>query len=485
MAVGQKISPLQVSYAKTWAGLTTENHLYAIYQAEPQLASQIVTEVFGKMQYMGLDNFLSKYPTKILDTDAEYRWYLKGDDRKAIPIISYSAVDMARPGVANSQFDLTVAERWFEKSDYIVFDDKEYGVRIVDDGVPSGSNWTYRVEHMQPDAGHFIPIGLLSATRKVSKLYNVVTQTLNNEYSGVQFASQFEMRNGFSMLSKKVTVPGNMHDRPLLITMTYNGKPVTVWTKWQEMVMEFQYKKEMNNMLMFGKSNKDGDTGAYANKASNGFAVKAFAGLRDQISPSHKYYYTKFSLDLLADIGYNLSINILPEDQREFLILTGERGMFEFSKEVEAKVGIFQPLGDPRRLGVGSGVDNLGFGGQYRQYQGYNGTKYTIMHMPEYDDVIDNRLEHPDGGNTENYRMTIMNIGTTNGEPNIQKLGVKGRTDLKWYRPGSTTPFGPQKGGMGASDVDGYDMFLQSVCSLKVCNPLSMAELIPSVTTQY
>jgi hypothetical protein len=482
MAISQKISPLQVSYAQSWSGLTTENHLYAIYQKEPQLASQIVTDVFSKMRYMGLDNFLSKYPTKIMDSDAEYRWMLKGDERRAIPIVSYTALDATRPGLNKSTFILTLAERAFEPSDFLILDDREYGVRIVDDGTPSGVNWSYTVQHMEPSDSFYIPAGLLAAGRKVSKQNNNVTNTLNKEYSGLQFTSHFEMRNEFSSLSQSYTVPGNMHDVPLLIKYEFDGKPVTVWTKWQEMVAEFQWNKMINNELMFAKTNKD-DLGFFANRASNGFAIKRMAGLRQQISPSHKFYYTSFSIPYLREVLQNLSINILPEDQREFVILTGERGMYMFSEAVEDQVAIFQPLGDPGRL-FGSGVSNLGFGGQYRQYMAYNGIKVTVMHMPEYDDIIDNRLEHPDGGYMENYRMTILNIGTSNGEPNIQKIKVKG-ADKKWYVAGSTTPFGPQSGGMGASKVDGYEMYRMDQCSIMLRNPLAAAELIPAVTTQY
>jgi hypothetical protein len=355
----------------------------------------------------------------------------------------------------------------------------------MDEGYASGTNWTYTVKHMDPSDAFFIPPGLMDAGRKVSKQNNVVTNTLNKEYGGVQFSSHFEMRNDFSTHSKTYVVPGNMHDRPLLITMkSPDGKPVTVWTRWQEMVYDFQWKKEINNVLMFSKSNRN-DNGSYDMKGSNGFPIKQGAGLRQQISPSHKFYYNTFTLDYLFEVGQTLSINILPEDQREFLILTGERGMYQFADAVADQVAIFQPLGDERRLGVGSGIDNLGWGGQYKQYRAYNGIRYTVMHMPEYDDVVDNRLEHPNGGQVENYRMTIMNIGTSSGEHNIQKLGVKNRTDLKWYVAGSTTPYGPQKGGMGSSKVDGYEMYRQTTVSLKMHNPLAAAELIPAVANQY
>ncbi len=480
MAVSQKINQLQVSYAQSWSGLTTDNHLYSIYQESPQIASDIITEVFAMMRYQGLDNFMSKYPTKMMDTDADYRWFLKGDDRKAIPIISYTASDTNRPGVGKQPFLLEITERYFQQSDFIIFDDREFGVRIMDEGYANGTNWVFTVQHMDPDPNYFIPVSLLAAGKKVSKQNNIVTNTLNKEYGGVQFNSHFEMQNCFSTFSKEQIVAGNMHDRRLLIKIpALDGKPVTVWTKWQDMVCEWQWKKEINNALMFNKANKNTD-GSYTVKGSSGFPIKSFAGLRQQISPSHKFYYSTITLDYIHEVMQNLSINILPEDQREFLILTGERGMFQFSKMVEDKVAIFQPLGNPDRL-FGSG-DNLGFQGQYRQFRGYNGIKVTIMHMPEYDDPVDNRLPHPDGGFTENYRMTIFNIGTSNGEPNVQKMGVSGRTDMKWYIPGSTTPFGPQKNGLGASQVDGYEIKYLTCASIKLNNPLSAAEIIPAIS---
>lgn len=477
-----KLNDLQVSYAQSWAGLTTDNHLYAIYQNDVQLASDIVTQVFNKLNYQGLENFFSKYPTKVLDHDGEFSWKLKGDDRKAIAIVGYTAADSARPGYGKAAFQLELAERFFQKSDYLIFDDRNYGVRIIDEGVSNGTTWVYTVEHMKPSMTHFIPTGLLTAGRRVSKQNNIVTNVLNDEFGGTEFTSHFELRNHFSTLSKEYVVPGNMHDRPLLIGFkTPDGGMEKTWTRWQEMVYNFQWLKEKNRQLMFSESNQNSD-GTFSTKAGNGFTIKQGAGLRQQISPSYRFYFSKLTLDYLYEVALNLSINILPEDQREFLILTGERGMIAFHKLIEDKVGIFQPLGDNRTYGSGQ---NRGFGGQYRSFMGPQGVKYTIAHMPEYDDVIDNRLDHPDGGYTENYRMTIMNIGTTNGEPNIQKIVPRGRYDLKGYVAGLTSPYGPNKGGLMSAAIDGYEMKCQTSHAIKLHNPMSAAELIPAVATQY
>lgn len=477
----QAINALQVSYAKSWAGLTTDNHLYAIYQNEPQLASDIVTEVFNKMGYSGLDNFLSKYPVKIMDHDGEYEWMLKGDDRKAIKIVSYSAAGSAsetRPGLNQSTFQIIVEERWFTQSDVLQFDDKEYMVRVMSDGYADGTNWVYDVQSMDPTLNSFIPPALMTAGRKVSKSYNAVTNTLNDEYSQSQFTSHFKLRNKFSTLSKEQVVPGNMHDRPLLIKMTYDGKSFTTWTRWQDIVTDYQWKKEKANNLMFSKINTKSD-GSVATKARNGFPIIQGAGLRQQISPSYKFYYNTLTLDYLFEVALNLSINILPEDQREFLLLTGERGMIKFHELIQDKVHLFQPLDSKRVFGSGQ---NLGFGGQYKSFLGPQGIKYTIAHMPEYDDPIDNRLPHPEGGYVENYRMTIMNVGTTDGQPNIQKVMPRG-AEKKWYIPGSVDPTrGPQNGGMGASKVDGYSIHYMTAQGIMLRNPLSAAELIPNVS---
>jgi hypothetical protein len=480
MAATQKLNSLQVSYAKSWAGLTTENHLYAIYQNDVQLASDIVTEVFNRMGYIGLDSFLSKYPTKLFDHDGEYKWMLKGDSRRAIPIVSYSATNAATPGLGKTTFEITLAEKFFVASDYVSFDDVDHGVRIEDDGRPDGTNWVFTVRHMRADGGYFIPSELLRAGRKVAKLYNSVTNTLNDQYGETQFSSMFEMRNQFSTLSKKYVVPGNMQDRPLLIKMTGSeGKSVTVWTKWQEMEFNFQWAKEKANQLMYSTLNSNVD-GTFTQKAPNGFPIKQGAGLREQISPTYKFYYNTLTLDYLLEVMTNLSINILPEDEREFLILTGERGMIQFHKLIEDKIGVLIPLGDTERI-KGAG-QNKTLGGQYKQFLGPQGIKITVAHMPQYDDAVLHRMEHPDGGYTENYRMTIFNIGTTNGEPNIQKVAPKGRSEIKWYVPGSTTPFGPQNGGMGASPVDGYEMYCQATQGIMLKNPLSACELIPDIT---
>ena len=86
------ISNLQLYAPKSWSGLTTENHLGAVFAQEPTLTSNIISRVFGMNQYAGMDYFLSiGGGDQELPDDNDFEWFLKGDDEKAISIVGYTA----------------------------------------------------------------------------------------------------------------------------------------------------------------------------------------------------------------------------------------------------------------------------------------------------------------------------------------------------------------------------------------------------------
>lgn len=477
--MAQKLSNLQVYYPKSWSGLTTDNHLSAIFANEPQLVSNIISRVFANQQYVGLDYLLSRIGSKEMDTDSDYEWLLKGDDRKAVSIVSFTAPDSTRPGLNKTEFTIELAEKYFAYTDLLIFDDREYQVRVMAEPESNGVNWNYRVQLMTGDATLFVPPAQLAAGKRVSKLYSPQERTLNKTYGSTSFTSPFKMRNIFSTLGKEYVVPGNMHGRPMVFSMfdPKSNKTTNIWTKYAEWEMLCQWVREKDNNLIYSKFNQNAN-GTFDMKGASGFPIMQGAGLREQISPSYKFQYTTFTIDYLLEVLLNLSINILPEDSREFVILTGERGMVQFHKAMENKVALFQPLGNPTRLF--GGLNNLGFGGQYKQFKGPQGINVTVMSVPQYNDAVDNRTPHPDGGFTENYRYTILNFGTTEGESNIMKVFPKNRKDMMWHIPGSCSPFGPNTSfnQLGASKVDGYELLMLTTQGLMIKNPMSCAELI-------
>lgn len=475
-----KINLLQVTAAKSWAGLTTENHLVTAFMEQPQLISDVISRVFGNNSYFGLSTILAKMGTKTVDTDREYEWMLKGDDRKAIMIQGYEAngsTSYAKPGISKSMFKLILKENFFKQSDELFFDNNEYSVRIMNEPYSDGMNWVYEVRHTEPDMNWFIPPALMATGKKVSKKFSSQESTLGRTYGSTSFTSPFKMRNFFTTLSKEMVVPANMHGRPVIISMTdpTSNKTTKIWTQYAEWEMLAQWEREKDNALIFSRYNQNSD-GTFDLKGDSAFPVMKGAGMRQQISPAYKFKYSKFSLDYLTDVLLGLSINILPEDQRNFVALTGERGMVQFSKALEAKAAQYQPLDSKRIFGSGQ---ELGFGGQYVEYRGPQGLKFTLVNLPQYNDAVDNRDAHPDGGFTENYRYTILNFGTTEGEPNITRIYPKNGNKM-WHVAGSTSPYGPKKSfsEAGASKIDGYELMIRTTQGLMIKNPMSCAELI-------
>jgi hypothetical protein len=478
--MAQKINSLQMTEGKSWSGLTTDNHLGALFNEAPQVASTIMSRLYGMYNSTGLDTLFSMMGAEQeLDTDADFTWSLKGDDEKAVMIVGYSSTNTLKPGVAGTIFKLELEER-FEFTDKLIFDDRRFSVRVMSEPYPSGTNWVHEVQIMNPDKALFIPISLLTAGRQVSKEYSPQEKTLSKTGGTVSYASPFVMKNSFSTLRMRDTVPANMRNRPMVIELMdpKSNKTTTVWTQYAEWVFYCQWMRQKNKNLMYAEPNVTAQ-GTYLMKGASGFPVVEGAGIRAQIAPSHQFYYTDFTIDWLEDVLLQLSVNILPEDSRHFVALTSEWGMVQFHRALENHVARFQPLDSKRVFGSGQ---NLGFQGQYREYIGPQGIRFTMVVLPEYQDVVSNRLMHPNGGPVEGYRYTIINFGTTKGKSNIRKVVPRGEREKMWHIAGSTSPLGPLtsfKSG-SASAVDGYELHAQCKQGVIIENPLSCAELIYS-----
>ena len=472
------ISSLQLYSPKSWSGLTTENHLGSVFAQEPTLVSNIISRVFGLNQYAGIDYFLSIGGSEQeLADDNDFEWYLKGDDERALPIMT----TITSQGANGTTILLVLGERYFAKTDKLVLDDGETALRVMEEPYAQGMNYVYPCQTMVFSSSN-IADSLLTAGSKVSKEYSPQERTLNRTYGETSYTSPFKMRNAMSFLSKTYTIPGNMHQRPLVIEMLdpKSNKTSKIWTQYAEWEFMCQWAKEKERMLWFSKSNKQAN-GTYNMMGDSGTPIIEGAGIREQISPSYKFNYNEFTIDFLEDVLLNLSINILPEDQRHFVAFTGERGMVQFHRALENHAARFQPL-DSKRIG-GAG-QNLSFQGQYREFMGPQGIRFTLVHLPMYDNEVRNRVPHPKGGYTESYRYTILNMGTSGGEKNIRRVYPKGRKELMWHVAGSTSPLGPNtsfsKG--SASAVDGYQLFAQAQQGVLIANPMSCAELIYNST---
>lgn len=488
-----QISPFQMTEAKSWSGLTTKNHIGSIFGVEPQKASKLLTKIAQVNFGQDLDTYLNNFSPLYLDTDEDFVWELQGSGKKNVPLVEArvggSAITgTSEPGKGHSEFELVFAEQWFTDENILVgHKNEKYQMQVQMDPTPEGVNWVYKVKLLTGDPDLFVPVEELEAGKRFSKDFSLVEDTLSIKGGGINFTSPFKMRNSFSYLRMEHTAAGNMINRPVgTVWLGDNGQKYSTWTQYEDFEFERQYREEKNKMLMYARSNRK-DDGTYANFGKSGNVKKQGAGYRQQAESANTVVYSAFDIDFLVDVLLEMSEGKLPSDKREFVLNTGERGAVQFHKAIENYSQLFTPLQNSDRMYKASakGVKlGLGYGGQFVEYMGPQNIKVTLNVISSlYDDRERNKVYHPDGGVAESYRYDIMDVGTSDGEPNVRKVYLKGQEDVMAYIPGIRHPFSPkgERMTLAANSTDGYQYHRMCAAGMMVKDPSRCATLMPSI----
>lgn len=497
MSVGRNAFPNIRVEGKDWSGLTTRNHLGALFGEQPELISNYIS----RLEYLDLGedllSYLEQFPVHTVeDGEKEFEWLLQGAEEKNIPLVKITDLsgntyaDSDEVGKYHSRFLMWFPEKYFFKQHVIVGQDPDtYKVLLRSEGEQRGTYFVYEGELLTGDPELSLPVEERTPGSRWSIEYSLAEQTLSKDGSDISFSSPFRMGNRLSFIRKKHLVPGNMinakENNPVVFgTPGKNGKPFTTWLNRLDWELRRQTRREKARLLMFGKSNRQSD-GSYANIGDSGYEIKAGMGLREQISPSNILYYNKFNIETMVDYCLSLSVGKLPQDSRRFVIGTGEHGLKVISRAIEKYAGA-NALQYNRLDGLKAGSK-----GEYRRTQfvklaDINGITLEFMHIPQYDDTVRNKVLHPDGGVAESHRMTIMDFGTADGKPNIQLVRGKGCDEIFAYLPGLRDPYSPSGAGrtnpkMIASSVDGYEIHVADWLGIMVRNPMRMGEWIPNV----
>jgi hypothetical protein len=452
MATGS-LSPLQITDATTWKGLTTENHLGAIWQQAPQKVSDMITTI--QQNYFGnnIDSVLSRFPVLEMEDDRDFTWELQSQGLDNIPIVE-ARIDGTpitpadTPGKNFTTFELVFDKNWFSDTERIVGELNEiYPILIVDEPVKEGSLWVYTVRMDTGDPDMFLPYEEAVSGKRFSGEFAPVERTMSRKGREIKYKSLITMRNSFSQIRIQKKTPGNLSGRKM---GTYfkdaQGRAVKIWQHYESFMFDNAFREDINKCLMFGTSNRSAD-GQYKIKGKSDYSIVEGAGIRQQMEAANTSYYNVFSIEELSAKLLDLSEGKLKTDEREFVLRTGERGAYEFHLSLEEFTQLYTPLRDEMRSyktsGSGLSQMELGYGGQFVEFIGPNNIKVNLSVDSMYDDRNRNKLMHPNGGVVESYRYDIFDIGTTDGAPNIQKVAVKGQPVVHKYIPGLRNPFDP------------------------------------------
>ena len=496
--MGVKISKLQVVEQKNWSGLTTENHLGWLAMKEPEYISKVIDRVY-ELNY-GADNFVSfieKFPVMYLNQDGIYRWTLQGSEERNIPLVKATVTlagsqitDADRAGLAGGTFYLWFGERYFSATSQIVGSHPEtYSVRAVEDPVQYGNYWAYKCVLWGGDQTLFLPADEVAAGTRWSEDFAYTEQTLSMRGNDVHHTSPFIMENTTSQIRKQYFVPGNMitegKNHPLAFDfIDQNGKRQTRWIDKLGWDFAVQFRRDKARLLMYGKSNRLAD-GSFQGKGESGYTIRAGYGLYEQMGGGNVAYYNNFSIDFLTDFAQNITYNKVPEDKRVFVLNTGSWGAYQLHKALMNKAASYPWLRDGYNLKVGADGKIDLQEGQMVSFKWINGITFQLMIDPMKDDPVRNKVMHPDGGPASSYVYDIFDFGTSNGQPNIQRVAVKDNEEFFGYIPGMRDPFSPfnkrTEPRMMATSKDGYEVHKQFIGGVLLRNPLKTGRLIPTI----
>lgn len=498
-----KLGKFQMLGFQHWKGLTSDNHLGAIFQQAPQKATNLMVQLLAFYRGKSLDTFLNSFPVREFEDDNEYYWDVIGSSRRNIPLVeardengTVVAAGATNVGVGTSPFYLVFPEDWFADGEVIVGNlNQVYPFRILGDARMEGTNAVYKVELMGGNT-QGVPAERLQQGERFSIEFAPVEKELSRKVGDVRFTSPVSMRNEWTTIRIQHKVAGNKLNKKLAmgIPMVRNlesGKQVkdtaNMWMHYVDWEVELQFDEYKNNAMAWGTSNRNLN-GEYMNFGKSGNAIKTGAGIFEQTEVANTMYYNTFSLKLLEDALYELSASKLAMDDRLFVIKTGERGAIQFHKEVLKTVsGWTTFVLDNNSTRVVEKVQSklhsnaLSAGFQFVEYKAPNGVRVRLDVDPFYDDPVRNKILHPNGGVAFSYRYDIWYIGTMD-QPNIFKCKIKGDNEYRGYQWGIRNPFTGQKGNPYMSfDEDSAVIHRMATLGVCVLDPTRTMSLIPAI----
>lgn len=457
-----KLQKFQTVERDGWASdITKRNHLDTLYPKCPQLVSDFMVQLLARNFGDSIESVLAQYPTKYFEDDSEFFWEIIGSARRNIPLVkcvklngsTVTASDIV--GKDREPFYLYFGKMWFFDGEEILGElNQVYPILIKGKPVMEGTMYKYLCECSGSNNG--IPGSRLQPGERFSYAFAPVERGLSKEVGGIRHSTPMKARNEFTTIRIKDEVSGDVYGKKIamgvpMVRRDASGKQVTdtanMWMHFWEYEFELTWREYKNNLYAFSVSNRN-ESGEYMNFGKSGEVIRKGDGLLAQLDRGNVHYYNKFSLDLLEDILLSISTAKLENNQRHFLIMTGEYGALDFHKAVRDDVSGWaeftfngDQLGVVKKTGSQLHQNALQAGYQFTKFLGPNNIVVEVVVSKFYDDPVTNKIEMPGGkGKAMSHRMDIFDIGG-NGD-NIFRCGIKNQpTEVRSIQWGIRDPY--------------------------------------------
>jgi hypothetical protein len=473
------VSPLQLHKLRALpAGMTESDHLSQAYLTEPEKMDAVLAYAFGTQNETVLSMLTGGIGNTRFVSNREYTWDLHGQTERAIVVTG--PLQAGNVGAQGAPFRWKMEEGIFQTSDNLVTDD---GTMLrVSNVTSNGYDYIYTGVLTDPDPKKFLNASQLLNGARMSKDFSTVEE-FSDKGGGTDFVAPMTLKNQLTTLRKHYAVSRSAATDVMVIELfSEDGQSTKLWTKLAEWTALAQWYKEIDRSYIYTIYNKDAQ-GNVRLQGKNQRPVYHGAGIRQQISPANKLYYTRLTYDIIDEFLLDLSYNASRwGGDYNFMALTGKMGIREFNKAVlerQKELGI--TITNSGTFITGSGSE-LTLTGHFKSVEFLNGVSLTVKEFSPYDDKTRNRTLHPTTKKPiESYRFTILNFGTVKGKANIRKVAKKNSENAMWYVAGSTTPFGEVAASMSvmrSNGLDGYEVHMLAEVGVQIQDPTSCGEMI-------
>jgi len=473
------VSPLQLHKLRALpSGMTESDHLSQAYLTEPEKMDAVLAYAFGTQNETVLSMLTGGIGNTRFVSNREYTWDLHGQNERAVEITG--PLQSGATGHGGTPFRWKMEEGIFMVSDNLVSDD---GTMLrVSNVVSNGIDYIYTGVLTDPDTSKFINADQLLAGARMSKDFSTVEE-FSIKGGSTNFTAPMTLKNQLTTLRKHYAVSRSAATDVMVIELfSDDGQATKLWTKLAEWTALAQWYKEIDRSFIYTIYNKD-PQGIVRLQGANNRPVYHGAGIRQQISPANKLYYTTLTYDILDEFLLDLSYNANRwGGDYNFVGLTGKMGIREFNKAIlERQQSLGITVTDSGTFITGTG-SSLTFTGHFKTVEFLNGVSLTVKEFDPYDNKTRNRTLHPVSLKPiESYRFTILNFGTVRGAANIRKVAKKNSENAMWYVAGSTTPFGEVANSMSvmrSNGLDGYEVHMLAEVGIQIQDPTSCGEMI-------
>lgn len=444
--------------------MTDMNSLAKALISKPAQLSPVITHLGGRedkkfplaMLTEGMGNVQS-----IDQLEYEYRVQARMDHSRPIASTPSTVDNLGR---GHSMFVLEYPDRWFIR-DYVLVSQSGVQARIMSDPVPSGTNFAYTLQLIDPDPNAVMPAEDVVEGSLFAQLFAPVGTDFSRGNAS-NWTSPSLVRHKLTTIRKSYQFSGNAKDQVAEFELPVKGGTTKLWMDYEEWQKTLQFKQEYEVANWYGQQSY-GANGETQLKDKSGQPIVIGPGLLEQVIT--KESYSSLTTKKLHDVVGDQFFGMTDADNMEVTLFTGTGGAREFDAALKDDLAsnVYKQFND-RTFVSGSGRE-LQLDGYFNSYKHVDGHIINVVKVPLFDHgpVAQASRKHPQTNlPLESYRMVFVDQSKYDGQNNLQMVNKKGREMLRWAVAGSTVPKGFKGNDLRATDLDGASVHFLKTCGI-------------------